>query len=849
MKSTGNKLRVFAGVLIIIIALALIFQYIHFNGMLRASKENNITEYNQDLKDRLTSELHHNKEYIKFVSSFIETVEYTKEDAEDYLGTLVKEENLMRSIYFVDNRDGSFITSDDSVGEFQVDLRDRHWYTNSLGEEDVIVSPVYVDALDGSLIITLSKSIYTEDNKLRGVLAGDVKVEDITQVVQSLTNEILDYSFLIDGQGNIIDHKGHECPDCLNKEALEDLSEKSYQDFRRAKSGFELTEIDNISGFIFYDLMEDVNWIVASFISEKNYTNTEAGIWGMFFTTLLLSMIIFATFTYSFKKYFINPTIQFYNDTKKIDLTGNQGYRMPRYKEDPFDEIRELANSIIDNTENLMIEAETNFEEITAQNEELEASYNQLTAFEQELRYQYEKNRAVNEALPDALFIISSKGEFMDIQVSSEKDLYILEEDYVGKYMKDVFTDEILVNTEALMENVLKDDIVENFEYELDGYAGIQRYEIRIAKLNEDQVLAIARNITKEKELEDELTNLSYKDQLTDLYNRRYFEKKIKTIDKSHNLPISIIMADINGLKLINDSFGHELGDQLIQNIGQTILKGCRSEDIVFRVSGDEFMVILSNTDKKIAEKVVKRIKDISKNTGLIHEELKDLDFAVSFGIGTKENLNRDIDDAVKEAEENMYDHKLYEGQKMRLKTVESMIDSLHKINPKLKEHTINAMEYGEKLGLALKLSPGVREVIKDTIFYQEVGKITLSKELINKTKAFTPKELEEINKHPAVGYRILTTVNDLIEVAKYVLYHHERYDGSGYPKGLKGEEIPFISRFISVVNFYVSTLLDKEYEDIMSKEFVIEKLREKSGTELDPKLVDIFIKEVLQLE
>ena len=89
---------------------------------------------------------------------------------------------------------------------------------------------------------------------------------------------------------------------------MEDLSEKSYQDFRRAKSGFELTEIDNISGFIFYDLMEDVNWIVASFISEKNYTNTEAGIWGMFFTTLLLSMIIFATFTYSFKKYFINPT-------------------------------------------------------------------------------------------------------------------------------------------------------------------------------------------------------------------------------------------------------------------------------------------------------------------------------------------------------------------------------------------------------------------------------------------------------------------------------------------------------------------------------------------------------------
>lgn len=859
MKTTKIKLQIFGFVLVIIVALGLMIQYAQFNSILMDSKKSNITEYNKDLRDRLNSELEYNKGDIRIISHFIETVQWTEETTKEYFKRLVNDDNIIRSIYF-GMPSGKLINSDDWIPPMDYNLKERQWYINALEGDDVVVSSEYEDALDGSLIVTLSKSIYDKESDLLGVVAADIKVEDIIRVVEDLTNEILDYSFLIDGEGNILGHKGHVDSEYLQQEALEELNEEKYEKFKKNKSGIELVEINDNSGYLFYNLIEGSDWIIASFISKQNYKNTEAGLWGMFFITLTLAMIVFVSFTYSFKRYFINPTMQFYNDVKKIDPTENVIYRMQYYKDDPFQETRELTNEIIENTESLMKERERNTEEIIAQNEELEASYNQLRAMEQEVRCQnerliksekelevaLEKNRAVNEALPDALFIISREGEILDIQAPSDKLLYIPEEQYIGKHIEDVFSSKMMKNAKYVLENVLKNNEVEQFEYELDGFAGIQKYEVRIAKMNEEQVLAIARNVTKEKELEKQLIDLSYKDQLTNLYNRRYFEEKLEKIDNLSNLPISIIMADINGLKLINDSFGHDAGDQLIKSVGNTILKGCRSEDIVFRISGDEFIIVLTNTEKEIAKKVVERIKNINRDTKLENKELKDLELSVSFGIGVKDNVNMDINDAVKEAEESMYSHKLYEGQKMRLKTIDSMIDSLHKRNSKIKKYTETAIEYTKKLALALNLSPKIRQVIEKTVYYQEVGKITLSEELLHKSKGFTEKELEEINKHSGVGYRVLSTVNEMMEVAKYVLYHHERYDGLGYPEGLKGEEIPFVSRLISVVNSYVSILIEDDYENIGSKD-IIEKLREKAGTELDPKLVDIFIKEVLK--
>lgn len=857
MKSTKRKFYFFGMLLIIIVALALIMQYTHFNSLLKESKKINIVEYNEGLKDKINSKLEYNKQYVNSIAKFIGNVNWTDVDAKKYFKSLTKENDVIRSIYFGDTL-GNLINSDNWNPPEDFKLKKRNWYIDAIEKDGIIVSSVYTDALDKNQIVTISKAVYDEQNNILGVVAADIRVEDITKVVKDLTNNLVNCIFLIDGDGNVLAYDQREFSQCDTLKSLKTLGKEKYEEIKITPSGKTEVELGNISGYLFYDSIGNTDWIVASFISLEGYLKNEEGIWSMFFIALGLSMIILGLFTYLFRKYFINPTIQFYNDAKKINPIDNKGYRMPKYKEDHFDEIRDLTNGMVEKVEYLMIEQEKITEEVVAQNEELEASYNQLSAMEQELRYQnkkltksernleeaLEKNRAVNEALPDTLFIINSEGKFLDIQTSNKRELYITREEFVGKYIEDIFSDGILARVKDKIENVLKNNIVEKFEYELNMSIGVQRYEIRIAKMNEGLILAIARNITKRKELEDQLTNLSYKDQLTNLYNRRYFEERLKQIDVSNNLPISIIMADVNGLKLINDSFGHKIGDELIKGIGNIISQGCRADDIVFRISGDEFVIVLLNTDKKVAEKVIDRIKNISKHTNLKNEELKDLELAVSFGIGTKESINKDIYEVVKEAEDNMYYHKLHEGQKMRLKTIKSMIDSLHKKNPRLKKSSMQILKYAEKLAIALNLSDDMKETIQKVGFYKEIGKITISGEVLSKTEGFTEKELEEINKHPEIGYRILSTVNEMIEVAKYVLYHHERYDGLGYPKGLKGEQIPYISRILSVVDYYVQILMKEK-----NKEKTIEKFKEKAGFELDPKLVNIFIEEVLKYE
>ena len=141
---------------------------------------------------------------------------------------------------------------------------------------------------------------------------------------------------------------------------------------------------------------------------------------------------------------------------------------------------------------------------------------------------------------------------------------------------------------------------------------------------------------TKLLQSEKELTRLSYNDQLTGLYNRRFFEKQLSKLDHTENLPLTIIMADVNGLKLINDSFGHKVGDELLETVACIMEEGCRKEDIVARIGGDEFVVILPKTSMKEAEEVVSRLRKLNSTHKLKNKGLSDMEISVSFGIATK---------------------------------------------------------------------------------------------------------------------------------------------------------------------------------------------------------------------
>jgi len=340
---------------------------------------------------------------------------------------------------------------------------------------------------------------------------------------------------------------------------------------------------------------------------------------------------------------------------------------------------------------------------------------------------------------------------------------------------------------------------------------------------------------------EQEIFYLSYHDQLTGLYNRRFYEEELKRLDTESNLPITIVMGDVNGLKLINDSFGHYTGDDLLKKVAQVIVKGCRADDIIARLGGDEFAIILPKTDAFETDQIIKRITDLS-----LSEKVGSIDISISFGYETKNKGEEKIEEILKNAEDRMYRKKLFESPSMRGKTIKAIINTLHEKNKREEQHSHRVSELCKSMGEALGMTEYENEELKSVGLLHDIGKITIDENVLNKPGKLTDDEWNEIKRHPEIGYRILNTVNDMSDMASYVLYHHERWDGKGYPKGLKGDEIPFVSRIINIVDSYDAMTSERSYQKALSKEVAIEELKKNAGTQFDAELVSVFIEKVL---
>lgn len=352
---------------------------------------------------------------------------------------------------------------------------------------------------------------------------------------------------------------------------------------------------------------------------------------------------------------------------------------------------------------------------------------------------------------------------------------------------------------------------------------------------------ALCRDISERNKMEQQLEYLSYHDQLTGLFNRRYFEEELKRLDVKRNFPLSIAMADVNGLKLINDSFGHAVGDQLLKKVAEVMTRGCRAEEIIARLGGDEFVILLPKTDIRETERIVKRVKDLALN-----EKIGSIDISVSFGWETKNNEEEKIEDILKKAEDYMYKKKLFESPSMRGKTINAIIKAFHEKNKREEQHSHRVSILCESIGQALSLPEGKIEELKTVGLLHDIGKIAIEESILNKPGKLTVDEWEEVKRHPEKGYRILSTVNDMSEMAEYVLCHHERWDGSGYPKCLKDEEIPLQSRIIAVADAYDAMTSERSYRSALPETIAIEELQKNAGLQFDPEVVKVFIEKVL---
>ena len=352
----------------------------------------------------------------------------------------------------------------------------------------------------------------------------------------------------------------------------------------------------------------------------------------------------------------------------------------------------------------------------------------------------------------------------------------------------------------------------------------------------------IYADISERKKAEKEILYMNYHDQLTGVYNRRFFEEELRRLDTERNLPISVIMADVNGLKLINDAFGHSDGDQLLKETAELIKRECREDEIIARLGGDEFVILLPKTNYDEAEKIIRRI-----NAACSKIQVKSMELSISFGCETKKDTLQNINEILKNAEDSMYRDKLFESPSIRGKTIQAIINSLHEKNKREEQHSQRVSYLCEEIGIAMGQSERELNELKTVGLLHDIGKIAIDENLLNKPGRLTPEEWSEMKRHPEIGYRILSSVNDMAEMAELVLAHHERWDGKGYPKGLKGKEIPLQSRIIMVADAYDAMTSERAYRKPLDEETIVKELKENSGKQFDPEIVMIFIDKVMR--
>jgi len=340
-------------------------------------------------------------------------------------------------------------------------------------------------------------------------------------------------------------------------------------------------------------------------------------------------------------------------------------------------------------------------------------------------------------------------------------------------------------------------------------------------------------DITERKQAEAEIRYLSFHDKLTGLYNRTFFEEELNRVNTKRQLPLGLIIGDVNGLKLINDAMGHLEGDKVLIKAAEIFRNSCRQEDIISRWGGDEFIVLLPQCDNEATLQVFNRIS----NSFISINSLPIL-INISLGMAIQDSVDRDIRDVIREAEEKMYRNKLLESRSARSSFIHSLEKTLWERSHETEEHCQRMQEMAQKIGRTLQLTVSELDNIKLLATLHDIGKIAIPNTILDKPGKLSPEEWENIKNHAEIGYRIALSSPELAPIAEAILHHHEWWNGGGYPLGLAGDKIPLISRIIAITDAFDVMTHGRPYKNAISKEAALAEIKQCAGIQFDPELV-----------
>jgi diguanylate cyclase (GGDEF)-like protein/putative nucleotidyltransferase with HDIG domain len=351
-------------------------------------------------------------------------------------------------------------------------------------------------------------------------------------------------------------------------------------------------------------------------------------------------------------------------------------------------------------------------------------------------------------------------------------------------------------------------------------------------------------------------------DELTGLFNRRHFEERLKEEVARHSRygdPFCILMLDLDNFKTYNDVYGHPAGDNLLGQLGEIIKSSVRDADQAFRYGGDEFVVILPQTARDDAYVVAERVR------GQIADQMERKSITVTCSIGLASypadgviagELVNGADTALyyakwtggnriyfssKAASEPLDDGRIH-GKRNGLSAVYALVSVVEARDPYVYGHSRRVNTYAVALAEALGLSPDEVSRVSTAALLHDIGKIGIPDEVLNKKEKLSRENWETIKAHPRLGTNIVSNIPQLVGCADSILHHHERWDGRGYPEGLKGEQIPLESRILAIADSFEAMSSARPYRPALSREDVLLELRKGAGSQFDPSLVEVFI-------
>lgn len=385
------------------------------------------------------------------------------------------------------------------------------------------------------------------------------------------------------------------------------------------------------------------------------------------------------------------------------------------------------------------------------------------------------------------------------------------------------------------------------YEYEIVTASGERKWVLDINQgVSDDSGIIIALegiiiDITNTKLQFLQIQYLSNHDQLTGIHNRQYYDTARKNLDTPNYLPLSVFFVDINGLKLINDAFGYDVGDRIIQSTAAVLKSNMKQDEVLARIGGDEFGILLPHTDALACEKRMQELKDAFTIRNA-NEKDRAMVINLSIGFSTKSDPSIEFAQVEKDAEANMARRKLFDQKSHHNAVLSSIMATLFERSFETKEHAERIGSFCTIIGQRLLLHQDDIDRLMLFAMLHDIGKIGISDQILNKPSALNEEELAVMRTHPEIGYRIAMASPDLAPIADLILTHHERWDGKGYPNQIAGEKIPLLSRILAVADAYDAMTEDRVYRKALPQEQAIEEIRKNAGAQFDPQIAAVFL-------